>query len=262
MCNPRRVEVHLDRSVDEAWRQTITQVASASASVSENASVAVDIGLAGDLGDVALATLERVVAGEFPDHEGWTRDDSGRYTRVLEDVTVVYDPATRRMSVEARLTESVTAEARAAIEASGMTVGQVATDAVAHYYDDGWGGRTKERALGEAQVDADRRLGDAIQALHRTQHADEIRSAEEQARAQAEVLAQDELARRQADVRDALRGRLQVVVARAHERVSHTIRRAVGEACRQGLKELALRNGGRIINDQRTGSVVNLELEF
>ncbi len=262
MCNPRRVDVHLDRSVDEAWHQTITQAASASGQVAESASVAVDIRLDTDLGDLVLATLERVLAGEFPSHEAWNRDDAGRFTRTLDDVTLAYDPRTRHLAVEARLAETVTAEARAAIDASGTTIGQVAGDAVAHYYEDGWAGRTRERALVEAQTDADRRLAAAVEALHREQHAVEIQDAEQRARAQAELLAREELTRRQEEVRAALRTRLQAVVASARERASHTINRAIGEAYRQGLKELVLRNGGRIVVDEQTGSVVNLELEL
>jgi hypothetical protein len=206
--------------------------------------------------------LERVLAGEFEGFEAWQRDATGRFHRDLGEVTMIYDPASHQLNIEAQLTEMVTAEARAAAEASGMTVGQVAVEAMGHYYDDGWGGRTRQHALEEAQQAAERALREAAARLGREQHGAELAEASERARAEAQRQAEEELARRQEALRAALREQLQVIMARAEERVYHVMNRAVGEAYRQTLMQLVRDNGGRILADEQTGSVINLELEL
>jgi Skp family chaperone for outer membrane proteins len=177
-------------------------------------------------------------------------------------VTLLYHPDTHQLTVETRLAELVTAEAQGAAEASGVTAGEVAVEAVGKYYEDGWGGRTEERALEEAQAEAEEKLAQAVDALHREQNREVIEAAEAEARAEAEVRARETLAEKQAEVRAALRGQLQATLARAEERVYHTVNRAVGEAYRQTLRQLVLESGGRVLMDEQTGSVINMELEL
>ena len=262
MCNPRRVMIHLDRCIEEAWRQTVEQAATATGEVAELARINAQVPLDEEMGDAALLMLERVLAGEFVGFEAWERDPAGRFRRDLNEVTMIYDPASHQLTIEAQLTETVTAEARAAAEASGFTVGQVAVEAMGHYYDDGWGGRTRERALEEAQQEAERGLLEATARLGREQHSAELAEAAERAGVEAQRQAEEELARRQEDLRSALREQLQVIMARAEERVYHVLNRAVGEAYRQTLIQLVRDNGGRVLADEQTGSVINLELEL
>ena len=262
MCNPRRVMIHLERCIEEAWRQTVEQAATVTGEVAELARLSARVPLDEEMGDAALSMLERVLRGEFEGFDAWERDDAGRYRRALDEVTMIYDPASHQLSLEAQLTDSVTAEARAAAEASGITIGQVAVEAMGHYYDDGWGGSTREQALEAAQFDAERRLREAVERLGREQHQSELEEARERAGAEARRLAEEELARRREALRAALREQLQVIIARAQERVYHVMNRAVGEAYRRTLIQLVLDNGGRILADEQTGSVINLELEL
>ena len=262
MCNPRRVMIQLSRAIEEAWRTTVEQTARAQAEVEQTARITVDIPLGDEMGDLALEMLERLLRGEFPDYAAWQRDELGQYRRDLGEVTLLYQPGSRQLLVEARLAESISAEVRAAAEVSGFTVGEVAVEAVAGYYEDGWGGRTEERAQAEAQADGARKLAEAVEALHRSRHADELAEAESQAREQAERLAAAELAQRQADMRNALRTRLQGIMANAQERVRHTVNQLAGESCRHALIHLVQENGGRVLSDERSGSVINLELEL
>lgn len=262
MCNPRRVMIHLDRCIEEAWRQTVEQAATVTGEVAELARLGAQVPLDEEMGDAALLMLERVLRGEFEGFDAWERDDSGRYRRDLGEVMMTYDPATHQLGIEAQLTESVTAEARAAAEASGITIGQVAVEAMGHYYDDGWGGSTRQHALEAAQRDAEQRMREAIESLGREQHRAELEEARQRASAEAERLALEELARRQEALRAALREQLQVIMARAQQRVYHVMNRAVGEAYRRTLIQLVLDNGGRILADEQTGSVINLELEL
>jgi hypothetical protein len=254
--------IHLDRCIEEAWRQTVEQAATATGEVAEMARVGAQVPLDEEMGDAALLMLERVLAGEFEGFEAWQRDATGRFHRDLGEVTMIYDPASHQLNIEAQLTEMVTAEARAAAEASGMTVGQVAVEAMGHYYDDGWGGRTRQHALEEAQQAAESALREAAARLGREQHSAELAEASERAGAEAQRQAEEELARRQEALRAALREQLQVIMARAEERVYHVMNRAVGEAYRQTLMQLVRDNGGRVLADEQTGSVINLELEL
>ncbi len=42
----------------------------------------------------------------------------------------------------------------------------------------------------------------------------------------------------------------------------HVMNRAVGEAYRQTLHRLVRENGGRVLTDEKTGSVINMEMEL
>ncbi len=262
MCNPRKVMVHLTEAIEEAWRTTIEQTATAEDEIQELAQITADIPLDAEMGDMALQVMERLMRGEFDDYAAWDEDEEGNFRRDLGEVTLIYTPGTRQLIVEARLTELITIEARATAEASGLTIGEVAAEAVGRYYDDGWGGRTEEHARRDAQTEAERRMAAATEALHREQHAGEIATAETAAQAEADARAAEQLAQIREDTRDALRQRLQVVMAEAEDRIYHTMNRLVGEAYRHSLIEMALENGGRVVSDERSGSVINLELEL
>ncbi|MET0648041.1 MAG: hypothetical protein ABW208_15600 [Pyrinomonadaceae bacterium] len=262
MCNPRRVMIHLNRSIEEGWRRTVERTASVSDSVAEMSRVTARVSLGDEMGDSALQMLTRVLAGEFPGHTAWERDAAGVFRRDLGDVVVTYNPATHELSIEAQLTETVSAEARAAAEASGFTVGEVAVEAMGSYYDDDWGGRTKKVALEEARRAAEQKLAAAVDELHRTQHSEVFAKAEAEAETKAEALARAELENRRGAIREALRERLRITLADAEERVTQLLNRAVGEAYRQTLLQLVHDNGGRVLSDVSTGSVVNMELEL
>jgi hypothetical protein len=254
--------VHLNRAIRDAWHTTVEQTACTEGEVRELARITVDVALDAEMGDLPLQLLERLLRGEFPEFEAWPRDEAGNYRRDLGDVVLVYRPDTRQLVVEAQLVERIQAEARAAEEVGGFTVGEVAVEAVAHYFEDGWGGRTEGEARRVAQADAERKLARAVEDCHRQAHAAEIRGAEGRARAGAERQAAEELERRRAEVRQALRDRLKEVLAQAQDRVNHTMNRLVGEAYRRALIQLVLQNGGRVVADQKSGSVINLELEL
>lgn len=262
MCNPRRVMIHLKRSIEQAWRTTIEETAQRQGQVQELARINADIPLDAEMGDQALLMLERVLQGEFAGFEAWDRADDGTYRRDLGDVVLVYQPGSHQLQIEARLTEMITAEARGSAEASGFTVGEAAVEAVGHYYSDGWGGRTEQRARTEAQDEAQKRLDEAIEALHQQQHVQEIQAAGAAAHAQAEQDAAMQLERTRAEMRLALRERLQMILANAEDRVCRTMNTLVGEAYSQTLIQLVHDNGGRVLSNERTGSVINLELEL
>ncbi len=262
MCNPRRVMIHLRRHVEQAWRRTIEETASASDAVTETGRMTAQVDLSAEMGDAALMMLERVLSGEVEGFDAWVRDDRGRFIRELDEVVLIFDADASRLTVEARLTEGISAEARASAEACGFTVGEVMAEGLGRYYEDGWGGRTEEGARADALADAERRLDAAIQELGDRQNAEALARGQEAARRDAESAAAAGLEARRQEVRGLLRERVQITLARAEERAFHVMNRAVGEAYRQTLTRMALRSGGRIIRNERTGSVIDVEIEM
>ena len=262
MCNPRKVMIHLSRSIEESWRQTVEQTATATAELSETGRVTSRLRLDGEMGPMALEMLERVLAGEFEGFEPWERDERGCFYRAVGPVTMIYDPDMAGLSVETRLTETVAAEGRADAEVLGFTTGEVAVEAVGSYFEDGWGGRTEARARENARQEAEKRLERALDELHREQNAAKLAAAETRARGDAEAAAQQNLDSLKKKARVAMRSRMQAILSSAEEQVYHIMNRAVGEAYRQTLLRAVRENGGRVRKDERTGSVVNLELEL
>src|SRR5579864_4475737 len=158
MCNPRRVMINLTQTIEQSWRTLIEQTARTEGQVQELARISADIPLDAWMGDLALQMLERVLRGEFAGFDPWECDSDGSYRRDLGNVVLVYRPGSRQLLIEARLTELISAEARGTAEASGITVGEVAVEAVGRYYDDGWYGRDEAQARASAQAEAERKL--------------------------------------------------------------------------------------------------------
>lgn len=255
--------IHLARSIEEAWRRTISETASLSGEVSELASLSAEVRLDAEMGDMALSMLGRVLAGEFDGFPAWERDGQGNFCRELDGgVVLVYDPKKALLHVQTQLTSTVSATASGTAEICGTTVGELAVTAVSRYYDDGWGGRREEDARQEAYLQAERRLASAVASLHQHQQAEAVAAAEIQAQEAAGEKAAGELERLKAEARDALREQLQSRLAQAEEQVHQVMNRAVGEAYRQTLRQLVLDNGGRIVTDEQTGSVISMELEL
>lgn len=261
MCNPRRVTINVNRSINGAWRDTIQQCARGTDEVTEVARIATEIRLDDDLAGPALAMLERVLAGEFEGFEAW-EPGNGELRLALDEVTLVYDTEHHTLNIETALTESISAEAMADAEVSGVAVGEVAVEAIGRYYDDGWGGRTHERAMQEAQADSEKKIAEAIEGLRREQNRETFEQAEQQARQEAETRLRIRMDELREEARAAIRERLQLTLAQAQERVHQLISRAIGEAYRQTLLQLVRENGGRVVTDEQTGSIINMELEL
>ncbi len=262
MCNPRKVMIHVAQSIEEAWKKTIRESAAASEEVNQLASITAAVELDHEMGEAALEMLERVMTGDFPDHEAWSRNTDGDFVKELEDITLCYQPRSRQLTMTAQLSRMASAQAEAATEVCGVTVGEIAFDAIGHYYEDGWKDRTEEKALDEARLQADIRLAQALHKLHEEQQSEKISIKREELQQKAQDQALDDLEESKQKVRTALRQQLQSQLASRRQEAFYTINRAVGEAYRQTLCKLVLDNGGRIISDRQSGSVIDLELEI
>jgi len=262
MCNPRKVMILLTKRIEEQWRQLVRETRSCGREVEETAVMAVEVNLAAEMGELALEMFGRVLAGEFDGFPAWEEDGRGNRRRRLAGVTLVFQPATGRLQLEAAGSRLVRAAGTVEVEAAGTLAGDLAASGVGQYYDDGWHGRTRERAAATAAEQAARQLAAAEDSLRRHQQAETLFAATETAARQAERRAAAALEEKTAAARGELRRELREDVGRAGEQVFAELNRAVGEAYRQTLRQLVLSNGGRIITDERTGAVINMELEL
>ena len=265
MCNPRKVMIHVNKTIEAAWRQMLTEEATAAELLTEQAEISCAIDLAAEMGDAALDMLVKVLAGEFPGFSAWKKDGDGNFYRTLDGITLIYEPCRRQFVMRACLSEMISVKAQAAAEVCQETTGSIAFSAVGHFYDDGWKGLTEKRALQEAQLQSELRIEHALEELKKERRQQESKS-ESQLRTdlekEAQVKVKLQLEEKRHNLSLQLRNQLQAQLALQQQNAFYEINRAVGETYRQTLCHLVLANGGRVINDQQTGSVIELELEL
>lgn len=256
MCEPRRIEITVTRQVREAWEREIERVAEASETVTGEARIVQP--LDHSVGGSALMALRSALARGVP---GW-REVEGGYRHDLPGGSVLYDPEARTLEIVATLSETVTRSAAARDHLSGVVEHEVAVRHGADYYDDGWGGRTQERAEAEAREGAERAVTDAL-----NQRIDEQALAAERER-EAALAADAEAAARQA-ARQAAVQRQEALAMRAAEelrdvgaRARLAFNRVLAGAYRDALLALAHRRGvaDAAIHQRDDGD--RLEIEF
>lgn len=263
MCNPRKVMIHVNKTIEEAWRQTLTEEATVNGLLTQEAEISCEIKLAEEMGGAALTMLEQVLAGEFAEFAAWSQDSAGNFYRELDDITLVYEPEKQQFVMRVRLEEMISAKSQAAAEICQVTTGTIAFTAIGYYYDDGWKGRTEKSALQEATEQAEIRFEYALAELKKEQH-ESVASAKLRVvlKDEALVTAEQRLEEKRETMRLELRHQLQAKLALQQKNAFYEINRAVGETYRQTLCRLVLENGGRIISDRQSGSVIDLELEI
>jgi len=262
MCNPRKVMIYLSRRIEEAWRQSVEQTEQCQADICETGRLNANIMLNEEMGQQSLVMLERVLSGEFEDVPAWERDESGNYIRNLDDAVIRYSPENSNLQIEARLLEKISASANAIQDLCGFTAGEVAAEVVTHYYDDGWGGRTKENVEKEAKIEAERRLDKAIDRLHREQNKEAFFEAEKKAKDEAGKKAKQKLTELANETRKSMQEHLKNVLHNAVSSARYEMNIAIGEAYRQTFLEVVRQNNGSVISDVKTGRVMQLEFEI
>ena len=254
--------IHLKKCIEESWHQTIEQSAEISDEVAATGQIQTEIMLDQEMGDVALAMFESVMQGKFDGFEPWIQSDKGHYHYDLDDVTLTYIPDTHQLTVSTQISQMVSASAKGVSEATGVTVGQIEAKSVADYYDDGWGGHTESHAREIAQKEAERQLQENIQQLHQKQHQQEIANATKEAKQNAMDNAKIELTKVQDNVRSSLHEQIQTRLSQSKDQVFHVMNRMIGEAYRQTLMKIAHMNGGQILKNEKSGSIIQMELEI
>lgn len=263
MCNPRKVMIHVNKTIAEAWRQTLKEEVTLTGSLTQQAEISCEIKLAEEMGGAALDMLAQVLAGDFAGFAPWEKDSAGNFYRDLDDITLVYDPCKQQFVMRTRLSEMFSAKAQTAAELCQVTTGTIAFDAIGYFYDDGWKGRTEKKALEEVQEQAEMRFELALDELKKESQTSAesvaLRASLEQ---EAGVEAERKLELKREDLRLKMQQQLQAKLALQQQNAFYEINKVVGETYRQTLCRLVLENGGRVISDRQSGSVIDLELEL
>lgn len=263
MCNPRKVMIHVNKTIAEAWRQTLKEEVTVTGSLTQQAEISCEIKLAEEMGGAALDMLAQVLAGEFAGFAAWAQDSEGNFYRDLDDITLVYDPCKQQFVMRTRLSEMFSAKAKAAAELCQVTTGTIAFDAIGYFYDDGWKGKTEKKALEEAAEQAEKRFEYALDELKKeSQTSAESIALRASLEKEAGVEAERKLKLKREALRLKMQQQLQANLALQQQNAFYEINKAVGETYRQTLCRLVLENGGRVISDHQSGSVIDLELEL
>ncbi len=257
MCNPRRVEVTATRQVREAWEREVERAAEVTGIFSGEARVCQ--ALDASVGAPALMALQNLLASGF---EGWEELEDGSFRHEVEGGHVVYRPDDRSLEIVAVVTEELRETGIVHERLSGVVEEQIEARAEGQYYDDGWGGKTEERARQEAQEAADANIDASLR--ESLVEAAELAEKEQDGglRRRAEQVAGQRLeqrgSERQAELSRCAREQLQEVGVRARQAFHHLL----AHAYRDALTAMARRRG--VSNDaiSTRESEEYLEIEF
>ena len=248
MCNPRRVLIRLAETVRQEWQRTVEAHVTEQTEIRAQATLETQVDLAAELGDVALQELRSLLAEGYG---GWLADGVA-YTLALENgISLRYHPDSGRLEVQARLSETVAAAARAGGTFSGTVEAQVEVEGVGRYYDDAWGGRTEAHARADAERNAQAQM---IAAREQLVHDAAHQQAEAQARVEAQARLREETERRQAILDE----RLDTLLRESEEHVQAAIGALLGQTYRRAIIRLVTESGGQVIQDQEQGAIIDL----
>lgn len=255
MCNPRRVRITATRELDEAWQHEVTRSVQLSSVVTGDARVRQAMGET--LGPQALRALEGALANGQP---GWEELEGG-YRLDVEGGYVVYHVDSQELEIVAVRERQVDVEGTVSSTLTGHLREELSVDAEGQYYDDEWGGHTRERAEREARTSAESGLDDAA------------RRRLEEARGEAEDEAASEI---EAEATERARSNLEQAQSEERERLEAEARshlESVGTRCRQAFHRLLAcayrdailaymrRNGGELSREP-VDDGTTLDIEF
>lgn len=256
MCNPRRIRVRATRELAEAWEQEVRRQATRSGSVSGEARVRES--LADSVGGPTLAALTDVISQA----EGWVQTPEGAFRHELDGGHIVFDPGSRELEIVAAVSGDVSVTAEASATFTTELSGTVDVQGEGVYYDDGWGGRTRESARREAERNRDL-------AMER-----ELRERRSRAERDAETSAGASVERRAAERAEAAFGT--AATARAEELRREAERRllavgvegralfnaALADAYRDAFLAYARRRGASNVSQSEHDGVLDIEFEL
>ncbi|MDJ0837761.1 MAG: molecular chaperone DnaJ [Acidobacteriota bacterium] len=256
MCNPRRVEVTLTRSLSEAWERAVRRTVAMTDRVVGEARVSQPLDTA--LGVPALRALETALARGVPGWEeveaGWRHDVDGGY--------VIYRPEERALEIVATRADEISAEGSAEEVVSGVVEEKLSTTTRGRYYDDGYGGRTEDVARNEATREGNRQLDRLAQSRvagaresAEREHGDTVEARAREA-AQREWNARAE--ERRAQLAEAARAHLEAVGVRCRA----SFHQLLALAYRDAILAYARRQGAEDISCNEEGGVVDIEFRL
>ncbi len=257
MCNPRRVQVTATRQANEAWEREVERVAEVVAALTGEARIRQ--ALDATLGGSALLALQNALAQGFP---GWTEQEDGSFRHEVEGGYVVYFPDDHSLEIVATLSEELRAQGTVRERLRGTVADTLEVQAEGHYYEDGWGNRTRDRALEEARQASEAELDRTAQ----SRLAQAATAAEQEHEAalqqQARQAAQQEWEQQAQERRRELSRRATAELTQVGIRARQAFHRLLAHAYRDALLSLARRRGVTPDAITRTETDEYLEIEF
>jgi hypothetical protein len=255
MCNPRSITVRVTRELEEAWSAVVQRTTTVGTTVVGEARVVQPFG------DTLGAATRRTFEQAIEEAADWTQVDDG-HRHSVPGGYVVYRPESGEIEIVAELREEVEVAGRATAVLEGTARGTIETDAAGRYYDDGYGGRTRERAEQEARAQADAGLAELTRRRIR-----EERLRAEQAR--AESLSEEAAAAARAELASAASARRVDLSAQARARLDQVaaecraaVHRILASSFRDAILDYARRNGAENIQCAESGEIVEIEFDI
>ncbi|MEU7898004.1 hypothetical protein AB0B45_34730 [Nonomuraea sp. NPDC049152] len=242
MCNPRRVKVRATRRIAEAWRAEIERTVTASGEATGESRLTQP--LRSMLGEGALRAFEQALGGD----PRWEWAD-GEYRMRVPGGHVAYQPGVGDLEIVISLTEAVEAVGIAGKVVEGEVTDEVEGEGEGSYDNDGWRGRTKERAEREARKQAEARADklaaeraerlrlDAQEAASYSMNT-EAGAVEDEARRRAEAA----LAERRLVVGQDLGQRADARLAEVHRQTLKDVMGLIAASYAQAIREFAQQN--------------------
>jgi hypothetical protein len=256
MCNPRRIQVSVTRRLNEAWQREVSRNVSLAENVVGEARVRQS--LDATLGTPAIMALEMALDA---DNSGWTSVENG-YRFDVEGGYVIYLMEERALEIVASLSDVVEACGEATEVLEGTLEDDVCVEGEGKYYDDGWGGQTKDKAEKAAQKDAEKKLKQAAQDKIKEAQTHAESQAEQDVQNQARIAAEKNLQEKVLTRREQLAQRAQEHL----ETVGVRCRQAFHEVLAQGYKNAILayarRNGAVDLHTQDEGGIVDISFSL
>jgi len=256
MCNPRRIRVTATRQLNEAWQREVSRTVELQQQVIGEARVRQPLDTT--LGTPALRALESALA---TDASGWREVKEG-YRYDVEGGYAIYLVDEQALEIVATLEGEVQTSAQETRRLEGLVNTEVSAEGEGGYYDDGWGGYTREFAQEQAQTAAQRQLDEiAHSQIQQAQNEAETQAAadiETAARTQAEIRLQQLAAERQATLSTQARQHLDTVGVRCRQ----AFHRVLATAYRDAILAYARRNGADNIQCSEENNMIEIEFNL
>ncbi|HLX10925.1 MAG TPA: molecular chaperone DnaJ [Thermoanaerobaculia bacterium] len=256
MCNPRKITVTATRELAEAWQREVSRTAALSAEVLGEARVSQHVDES--LGGPALQALEAALGGG---DSGWREVEDG-YRLDVEGGYAVYHVDERTLEIVAVRQEVVeaTGEARAVLQ--GEVRDSLSAERQAGYYEDGYAGRTRERAEAEANQAAQRGLDAAARERIEQAGTAAEAAADSELRARAEAAARTRLEQAAAAQREELDRQAATHLAAVGLRCRQAFHALLARAYRDAILAYARRHGAEGVQCQENGDVLEIEFQL
>ncbi|MEV2271751.1 hypothetical protein [Nonomuraea africana] len=262
MCNPRRIKVKATRRIAEAWRAEIERTVTASGEAKGESRLVQP--LRSMLGEGALRAFEQALGGD----PRWEWVDGGYRMRVPGG-HAAYQPGSGELEIVISLTEAVEAVGTAEKVLEGEVTDEVSAESEGRYEDDGWRGRTKERAEREARSRAEAKAAklaaeraerlrlDAEEAARHSMSA-EARAVEDEARRRAEAA----LAERTLSVGQDLGRRADARLAEVHRQTLKDVMQLIAASYAQAISDFAQQNNAENFTMVDADGFIEIQFEM